>query len=71
DLKDNPKALTFGLNYTPIPLVTLKGEHSVGDKDDSRIGIDVNYRFGVPWARQISADSVDALRSLMGSMYEF
>ncbi|TBL66022.1 inverse autotransporter beta domain-containing protein, partial [Hafnia paralvei] len=21
DLKDNPKALTFGLNYTPIPLV--------------------------------------------------
>ncbi|ENA1774681.1 inverse autotransporter beta domain-containing protein, partial [Yersinia ruckeri] len=71
DLKDNPKALTFGLNYTPIPLITLKGEHSVGDKNDNRIGLDVNYRFGVPWARQISADSVDSLRSLMGSMYEF
>ncbi|MCW6673216.1 inverse autotransporter beta domain-containing protein, partial [Yersinia ruckeri] len=71
DLKDNPKALTFGLNYTPIPLITLKGEHSVGDKNDNRIGLDVNYRFGVPWARQVSADSVDSLRSLMGSMYEF
>ncbi|TBL48300.1 hypothetical protein EYY98_19495 [Obesumbacterium proteus] len=71
DLKNNPKALTLGLNYTPVPLVTIKGEHSVGDKDDSRIGLDINYRFGVPWAQQISADSVDALRSLMGSMYEF
>ncbi|WP_227719109.1 Ig-like domain-containing protein, partial [Obesumbacterium proteus] len=71
DLKNNPKALTLGLNYTPVPLVTIKGEHSVGDKDDSRVGLDINYRFGVPWAQQISADSVDALRSLMGSMYEF
>ncbi|MCE9931668.1 Ig-like domain-containing protein, partial [Obesumbacterium proteus] len=71
DLKDNPKALTVGLNYTPIPLVTVKGEHSVGDKNDSRVGIDFNYRFGVPWAQQISSDAVDTMRSLMGSMYEF
>ncbi|OAT58235.1 Ig-like domain-containing protein [Obesumbacterium proteus ATCC 12841] len=71
DLKDNPKALTVGLNYTPVPLITLKGEHSVGDKNESLIGLDVTYRFGVPWEQQISTDSVDSLRSLMGSMYEF
>ena len=71
DLKDNPKALTVGLNYTPVPLVTVKGEHSMGDKNDSRVGIDFNYRFGVPWAQQISTSAVDTMRSLMGSMYEF
>ncbi|AKM48630.1 Putative invasin [Edwardsiella anguillarum] len=70
DLKDNPKALTFGLSYTPIPLITLKGEYSGGRKDASRIGINVNYRFGVPWAQQISIDGVKVLRSLMGSSYE-
>ncbi len=71
DLKDNPKALTVGLNYTPVPLITLKGEHSVGDKNESLIGLDVTYRFGVPWEQQISTDSVDTLRSLKGSMFEF
>ncbi|MBI0275158.1 Ig-like domain-containing protein [Hafnia alvei] len=71
DLKDNPKALTVGLNYTPVPLITLKGEHSVGDKNESLIGLDVTYRFGVPWEQQISTDSVDTLRSLKGSMLEF
>uniref|UniRef100_UPI0026EC11A7 Ig-like domain-containing protein n=1 Tax=Hafnia alvei TaxID=569 RepID=UPI0026EC11A7 len=71
DLKDNPKALTVGLNYTPVPLITLKGEHSVGDKNESLVGLDVIYRFGVPWEQQISPDSVDTLRSLKGSMFEF
>ena len=71
DLKDNPKALTLGLNYTPVPLFTLKGEHSVGDKNESLIGLDVTYRFGVPWEQQISTDSVDTLRSLKGGMSEF
>ena len=71
DLKDNPKALTVGLNYTPVPLITLKGEHSVGDKDESLVGLDITYRFGVPWEQQISPDSVDTLRSLKGSMFEF
>ena len=71
DLKDDPKALTVGLNYTPVPLLTLKGEHSVGDKNESLVGLDVTYRFGVPWEQQISPDSVDTLRSLKGSMFEF
>lgn len=49
----------------------MKGEHSVGDKNESLIGLDVTYRFGVPWEQQISTDSVDTLRSLKGGMSEF
>lgn len=71
DLKKNPRALTMGIDYTPIPLVTLKGEHSVGDKNETSVGVDFNYRFGIPWEQQISTESVGMLRSLMGSMREF
>lgn len=71
DLRDNPRALTLGMSYTPVPLVTLKGEHSVGDKKESRMGIDVSYRFGVPWIEQISGSAVNALRSVKGSLSEF
>ncbi|ECJ2312403.1 hypothetical protein FNI86_12090, partial [Salmonella enterica subsp. salamae] len=71
DLKDNPAALTVGVNYTPIPLFTLKGEQSTGDSNESRFGLDINYRFGVPWSQQVDPDAVDIQRSLMGSKYEF
>lgn len=71
NLKDNPKALTAGVTYTPFPLMTLSASQSVGDTNDSRVGLDLTYRFGVPWHRQVSPDSVDLMRSLAGSRYNF
>ncbi len=38
-LKDDPYALTLGINYTPIPLITLKGEHAAGDRHEFRTGL--------------------------------
>ncbi|HGJ5875728.1 MAG TPA: inverse autotransporter beta domain-containing protein [Arsenophonus sp.] len=46
-LKDDTYALTLGVNYTPIPLITVKREHAAGDRNDTMVGLDVIYRFGV------------------------
>ncbi|MFS1539771.1 MAG: inverse autotransporter beta domain-containing protein, partial [Candidatus Phlomobacter fragariae] len=70
-LKDDPYALTLGVNYTPIPLIILKGEHSAGDRNDTMVGLDVIYRFGVPLSQQLDPDAVDVMRSLVGNKYDF
>ncbi|EFU5825440.1 hypothetical protein EY507_00005, partial [Shigella sonnei] len=71
NLKDNARAVTAGVTYTPFPLLTLSASRSVGDSNDSKIALDLNYRLGVPWARQIDPDAVDLMRSLAGSRYDF
>ncbi|HGJ5920965.1 Ig-like domain-containing protein [Arsenophonus apicola] len=70
-LKDDPYALTLGINYTPVPLITLKGEHAAGDRNDTMVGMDIIYRFGVPLAQQLDPDAVDVMRSLVGNKYDF
>ncbi|WLI75223.1 Ig-like domain-containing protein [Kosakonia sp. H02] len=69
DLKNDPYALTLGLNYSPFPLLTLSGERSFGDSHDTRFDLALNYRLGVPLWRQLDADNVDIQRSLIGSKY--
>lgn len=71
DLKDNPSATTFGLSYTPFPLLTLKTQVSQGDSNDSLIGVEFAYRFGIPLAAQLNPDNVDLMRSLAGNRYDF
>ncbi|MGL4724687.1 MAG: Ig-like domain-containing protein [Scandinavium sp.] len=70
ELKDDPHALTLGVSYTPFPLITFTGERSIGDSNDTRIGMDLNYRFGVPLWQQLNPEAVDIQRSLVGSKYE-
>lgn len=69
-LKSDPKALTVGLTWTPVPLVTLTGEQSTGDSHDSRVGLDFTWRFDVPLSQQLSPDAVQTLRSIKASRYE-
>lgn len=68
----NPHAITAGINYTPVPLITLGAEQRQGQsgKNDSRLTVDVNYRLGVPWRSQVDPDTVAAMRSLTGSRYD-
>ncbi|WPU21987.1 inverse autotransporter beta domain-containing protein [Cedecea neteri] len=68
----NPYAFTSGLNYTPIPLVTLGAEQRTGQsgKSDSRFTLDLTYRPGVPWRHQVNPAAVAALRSLAGSRHD-
>ncbi|EBI6355361.1 hypothetical protein DYI69_19570, partial [Salmonella enterica] len=70
DLKDNARAVTAGVTYTPFPLLTLSASRSVGDSNDSKIALDLNYRPGVPLSRQLDPDAVDLMRSLTGSRYD-
>lgn len=68
----NPMAVNLGLNYTPIPLLTLSAAHKQGESGVSQnnLGLKVNYRFGVPLAKQLSSAEVAATRSLRGSRYD-
>ncbi|WFW58462.1 inverse autotransporter beta domain-containing protein [Citrobacter freundii] len=68
----NPHAVTAGINYTPIPLVTFSAEHRQGasGESDSRIGVEFTVSPGVPWHQQVSPDAVGFTRSLAGSRYD-
>ncbi|EGG8864899.1 molybdenum cofactor biosynthesis protein [Salmonella enterica] len=71
DLKDSPSAVTAGLNYTPIPLLTLGAEHRSGSgTNDSRVFLNINYRPGVSMADQTDPDMVGMVRTLAGSRYD-
>ncbi len=68
----NPVAVSLGLNYTPVPLVTVSAQHKQGESGVSQnnLGLKLNYRFGVPLKKQLEADEVAITRSLRGSRYD-
>lgn len=68
----NPVAVTMGLSYTPVPLVTITAQHKQGESGEGQdnLGLKLNYRFGVPLAKQLSAAEVAAASSLRGSRYD-
>lgn len=75
--KDNrqrdPFAVTAGVNYTPIPLVTTGIDYKQGKSGahDTQFSLQFNYLFGVPWQEQIASERVNELRTLAGSKLEF
>lgn len=68
----NPVAVSLGLNFTPVPLVTFSAQHKQGESGVSQnnLGMKLNYRFGVPLKKQLQADEVAMTRSLRGSRYD-
>ncbi|HEY0208470.1 inverse autotransporter beta domain-containing protein [Acerihabitans sp.] len=74
--KDNrqkdPYAMTTGLNYTPIPLLTLGAEHrqGKGGRHDSSVNLQMQYRLGESWRIQTDPTAVAAGRTLAGSRYD-
>ncbi|WP_186368626.1 inverse autotransporter beta domain-containing protein [Yersinia alsatica] len=68
----NPYAATAGINYTPIPLVTLGIDHRVGQNsnNDTSFNLQFNYRLGESWQKQINPSAVAATRLLTGSRYD-
>ncbi|WP_230832006.1 inverse autotransporter beta domain-containing protein [Yersinia frederiksenii] len=68
----NPHVMTVGMNYTPIPLVTIGAEHRAGKggQNDSNINFQLNYRLGESWQSHIDPSSVAANRTLAGSRYD-
>ncbi len=68
----NPHAITVGMNYTPIPLVTIGAEHRAGKngQNDSIINFQLNYRLGETWQNHINPSAVAVSRALAGSRYD-
>jgi adhesin/invasin len=67
--QENPQALTAGLNWTPVPLVTLSAEHSMGNggMNDSRFGLQLTWTPGMSLTQQLDPDAVRERRTLAGS----
>ncbi|MEG0533374.1 MAG: inverse autotransporter beta domain-containing protein, partial [Citrobacter sp.] len=72
DRQKDPKAVTLGLNYTPIPLLTVGVDHRQGQsgQNDTQVNVEMNYRLGVPWLQQVDPDAVASSRTLAGSRYD-
>ncbi len=68
----NPVAVSLGVNYTPVPLLTFSAQHKQGESgvNQNNLGMKVNYRFGVPLKKQLAADEVAQTRTLRGSRYD-
>ncbi|MGL4726129.1 MAG: YchO/YchP family invasin [Scandinavium sp.] len=68
----NPMAVSLGLDYTPVPLVTFTAAHKQGESGVSQnnLGLKLNYRFGVPLKKQLESGEVAAFTSLRGSRYD-
>lgn len=72
NLQKNPKAATVGVDYTPVPLFTIKAEHKIGqsNKKMTNASLTMNYRIGTPLKDQLDPDMVQAARTLKGSRYD-
>lgn len=71
-LQKDPYAVTFGVDYTPVPLFTIKGEHKQGQDAHkmAKVELTMNYRLGVPLKDQLDPNMVQVARSLKGSRYD-
>ncbi|HGH5414949.1 intimin-like inverse autotransporter SinH [Citrobacter freundii] len=73
NLQKNPHAVTVGLNYMPVPMVTLGADYKAGTGDNADLSINatVTYQLGTPLAAQLDPENVKIQRSLMGSRTDF
>ena len=69
---NNPRSMSVGLTYTPIPLVTVSASHKEGSGGTSQdvFGLNLNYHFGQSLSQQLSPFAVAEARSLFGSRYD-
>lgn len=69
DRQRDPYAVTAGINYTPVPLLSvgLNQKMGKGDHNDTQIDLAVNWMMGAPLSAQLDADEVKNRRTLLGS----
>uniref|UniRef100_UPI000B202E44 inverse autotransporter beta domain-containing protein n=1 Tax=Serratia marcescens TaxID=615 RepID=UPI000B202E44 len=68
----DPHAITAGIDYTPVPLLTLSAEQrqGKGGENDTRFGVDFRYQLGASWQQQTDPTGVQVMRSLAGSRHD-
>ena len=72
NLQSNPSAMTTGVNYTPISLISMGIDYKRGQSamSDTQFNLNLRYDIGRAWRDQISPAQVGAQRSLAGSRYD-
>lgn len=69
--QNNPRAMTAGLNWTPVPLLTAGVDYQTGSGiNDTRFSLMLRYRPGVSLREQLNPDAVGIMRSLAGSRHD-
>ncbi|EBG5295630.1 intimin-like inverse autotransporter SinH [Salmonella enterica subsp. enterica] len=73
NLEKDPHAVTVGVNYQPVPLLTIGTDYKAGTGDNTDLSVNatLNYQFGVPLKDQLNAENVNVAHSLMGSRHDF
>ena len=68
----NPQALTVGLNYTPVPLLTFSIDRRLGaaTENETRAAIRLNLRLDQSIQKQSDSAHVRAMRSLTSNRYD-
>ncbi|MET0332403.1 MAG: inverse autotransporter beta domain-containing protein [Dyella sp.] len=70
-LRANPHAMTLGINYTPIPVLTFSVDHRQGNgPSDTRVGLQMNLQFDRSIKEQFDSSRMKSRRSLTGSRYD-
>lgn len=71
-LQKNASALTAGVTWTPVPLVTVGVDQRTGreGKSETEFNLALNYRFGDRLSDLLDASQVGERRSLAGSRYD-
>ncbi len=72
DRQKDPRALTVGVMYNPIPMVGLSVNHRMGQGGlaDTSATLSFNYRIGEPLAKQLSGDNLMSRRMLENMRYD-
>ncbi|MFP2237701.1 Ig-like domain-containing protein [Pseudescherichia vulneris] len=72
DRQKDPYAVTMGVNYTPIPMLTLGAEQKMGKsgQNDFNVNMALTYQLDQSWAGNTSPAAVDAMRKLARSRYD-
>ncbi|WP_162120386.1 inverse autotransporter beta domain-containing protein [Photorhabdus bodei] len=67
----DPYALTVGLEYTPIQLISLGVDRTFSHrgKDDTKVNLSFNYQLGVPLSQQIDPTIAPVRRTLADNRY--
>lgn len=68
DRQKDPYAVTLGLNYTPVPMVTMGLNQKMGKsgENDTQINVGVTWTPGVPLSAQLDPSQVALRRTLQG-----
>ncbi|MDR3176846.1 MAG: inverse autotransporter beta domain-containing protein [Desulfovibrio sp.] len=73
NLEKDPKVWSYGLEYTPVPLVSgfLTQRSTERGRTDTEFGLNFTYHFGMPFEDQVQHSKVAEMRTVSGSRHEF